>query len=183
MSQRSFSEATQFTLKGGSITLNQGSAYIAQGAFSDWIKFFEACSQKTFISDAVQIANHITVKHPEHETLWIYDSSQADPLQLKIQSNQISTLESRLEGLHQGCCEPQPFNLVADICQKPDPVLQLLQEVTQYPLTPEQIIIAKESLKTWPTELEITVGDLSQMWQRQSELKFFAKVLKFYFWS
>ena len=183
MTPYSFSQATQFTLDSGSITLKHGESYIAQGSFSDWIHCFEACSQRSLTERSTEISESITLEGRESHAWLIYDGSKAEHCIVKIVWEHLHTLETRLEELHQGCCEPNPYNPVAEICERPDEVLQMLQEVTQYSLSSEQSIIAKESLKSWPSELEITVGDLSKMWSKNPQLKFFAKTLRFYFWS
>ena len=178
MSTYAFSQATQFTLDSGSISLIHGDDYIAKGSFGEWVQCFEALSLG--VLTPLIIAPSIALQ-PHQQSWAVYDPTQPETHLLTLDVGVLDDFEARLEIVHQGCCEPQPFNLVAEICDSPDTVLQLLQDVTHYPLSSKQVIMAKESLKAWPTELEITVADLSKMWQRQDELKFFAKALRLYF--
>ncbi|NJN24371.1 MAG: hypothetical protein HC810_08310 [Acaryochloridaceae cyanobacterium RL_2_7] len=144
MSIYTFSQATQFTLDRGLISLIHGDDYIAQGSFGEWVQCFEALSLE--VSTPLSIAPSIALQ-PHQQSCAVYDATQSDPHRLILEVEALEEFEARLEIIHQGCCEPQPFNLVAEICDSPDTVLQLLQDVTHYPLSAKQVIIAKRVFK------------------------------------
>lgn len=70
------------------------------------------------------------------------------------------------------------FNPISSIRTDPDLVLEMLQEVSQVALNDCQLAIAKQSIAELPVEKEITILDLSQLWDGSPALSGFARGLK-----
>lgn len=74
----------------------------------------------------------------------------------------------------------RPLNLLEDIEEHPDLILQLLQEVINYSLTPEQYAIARFSALELAYTQEITISDLIELWLDTPALSVFASILRYY---
>lgn len=176
-----FDRSTQFTWEDDAISLRQGLDYIAKGYLVDWLTLFQNCEKLINQQDDVAICKTLFVRwEQQHNAIAIQDSVDAKRL-LIVAPKEMKQLEEILLELHQGCCNPVSFNLVADIIQEPDEILKLLQDITSFKLTEQQIKAAKESLSLLPTEYEIEVLDLYNIWSATTELSYFAKALQFYF--
>jgi hypothetical protein len=70
------------------------------------------------------------------------------------------------------------FNPISAIRTEPDLILEMLQEVSQIQLNNCQLVIAKKSISELPADMEITILDLSKLWDGSPALSGFARGLK-----
>lgn len=178
-----FDSTTQLIFDQNNISLLQGTVYIARGQFSDWLLLLQACEQggehlHKRVSETLDVCWDMS-----DNAVMIQDPSAIERYCLTLTPVNLESLENLLIELHQGCCEPIPFNFVADIIHQPDSILGMLQTITNFPLSGEQLAMAKQSLSELAAEVELTMLDLCQLWEKIPALTFFAKVLRFYFVS
>jgi hypothetical protein len=79
--------------------------------------------------------------------------------------------------------QARAINCIATFADAPDENIAMLQKACQYPLTDEQVKIAKMSVmeKLPTTAEEMTILDLVQLWEHTPALSEFANILRKHF--